>query len=117
MVDNLLKARMVTAAGQLIEISASEHPDLFWAIRGAGFNYGVITEATYKVHDYVNDGQIMSADLKFAAKDNDTFFDTLKSYNNDKLPADLALLSSVVYDAVAKAVSAFSKYSHLHLHW
>ena len=49
-VDNLSSVRIVTADGQERVASASEHPDLFWAIRGGGGNFGVVTEFEYGLH-------------------------------------------------------------------
>ena len=40
-IDNVLRARMVLADGSIVNASEAENPDLFWAIRGAGHNFGV----------------------------------------------------------------------------
>lgn len=50
MSDNLLSVNMITAKGEKIAVNATENPDLFWGIKGAGNNFGLITEATYRVY-------------------------------------------------------------------
>jgi FAD/FMN-containing dehydrogenase len=49
-IDNLLAVDIVTADGQLRRASATEHPDLFWAVRGAGSNFGVVTAFQFQLH-------------------------------------------------------------------
>lgn len=48
--DNLVAAELVTARGQLVRASAEEHPELFWAIRGGGGNFGVVTAFELAAH-------------------------------------------------------------------
>ncbi|MBT2439313.1 FAD-binding oxidoreductase [Streptomyces sp. ISL-36] len=48
--DNLLAADVVTAEGTLVTCDAERHPDLFWALRGGGGNYGVVTSFRFRVH-------------------------------------------------------------------
>jgi FAD/FMN-containing dehydrogenase len=48
--DNLLAAEVVTAGGQVLHVSGDAHPDLFWALRGGGGNFGVVTSFTYRLH-------------------------------------------------------------------
>jgi len=59
-IDHLLAAEVVTAAGGVVEVDADQHPDLFWAIRGGGGNFGVVTRFDYRLHqvDTVTGGML-----------------------------------------------------------
>jgi FAD/FMN-containing dehydrogenase len=51
-IDNLVSAEVVTADGQIRRVSADNEPDLFWAIRGGGGNFGVVTQFDFQLHEF-----------------------------------------------------------------
>lgn len=50
-IDSLLAAEIVTADGRILQVDESHHPDLFWAIRGGGGNFGVVTRLKLRLHE------------------------------------------------------------------
>ncbi len=62
--DNLLSAQVVTVEGKQIEASKESNPDLFWAIRGGGGNFGVVTTLEYQLHPV---GEVVSGSLVYPA--------------------------------------------------
>jgi hypothetical protein len=60
-VDNVTGAQLVTADGAVRRVSAEEEPDLFWAIRGGGGNFGVATEFEYQLHPF--DRNVLSGSI------------------------------------------------------
>jgi FAD/FMN-containing dehydrogenase len=49
-VDNLLSTELVLASGEVVTASANDHPDLFWAVRGGGGNFGIATKFEFALH-------------------------------------------------------------------
>ncbi|KAL1999572.1 hypothetical protein VTN02DRAFT_4335 [Thermoascus thermophilus] len=63
-IDNLVRATVVLASGQIVEASEQDNSDLFWAIRGAGHNFGVVVEFQYAAHEQPNN--VFAGTLTFA---------------------------------------------------
>src|SRR5579864_2698901 len=102
--DNLLSAQVVTVDGQQREASPKSNPDLFWAIRGGGGNFGVVTALEYELHpvDQVLSGaltyppghipDLLQAFVKFLAEapdEMDAFAQLLPSERGRRLKVDL----------------------------
>ncbi|KAK9425261.1 putative FAD-binding PCMH-type domain-containing protein [Seiridium unicorne] len=96
-VDALVSARVLTAKGDIVTASLSQNPDLFWALRGAGANFGIVLSATYKVQPLPNKGQILTADFYFPLNMSSQYFKILESYSG-KMPKEMAVITSIAWD-------------------
>ena len=88
-IDDLLAAELVTADGELLHVDEGTHPDLFWAIRGGGGNFGVATRFRFRLHEV---GTVLAGPLI--------------------LPADPAVIASFAAEAAGCSGGALGDREH-----
>jgi FAD/FMN-containing dehydrogenase len=88
-VDNLLSADVVLADGTLVHASETSHPDLFWALRGGGGNFGIVTSFTFRCHDIGEHGNVLAGPILYPLEDTG---DVLRWYREvmPSLPEELS---------------------------
>ena len=94
----------MTGTGSLLNVSATSHPDLWWGLRGAGFNYGIVTSATYQVYNFTNEGQAMNADFRFNTSQSAALYEFARSYTGrqpDGFTIDLAVAYNEAFGGVS----------------
>lgn len=87
-IDNLVAAQMVTADGQQVQVSAEANPDLFWAIRGGGGNFGIVTQFVFKLHPI--GPEVLSGLIVYPFADAKSLLKQYREYVRT-LPDDLAV--------------------------
>jgi FAD/FMN-containing dehydrogenase len=103
--DSIISVRLITADARLIEVSEDSHPDLFWAIRGAGHNFGVITSATYRLYPPTNNDEILVVDAAFLPRANTSYFEALGEISRNQ-PPNLSHFSVTAFNQTIQSVSS-----------
>jgi FAD/FMN-containing dehydrogenase len=104
-VDSLLSAEVVTADGRLVVASAERNPDLFWALKGGGGNFGIVTGFEFRLHEV---GPLLYGGMLFFPID--AAVDLLKAYRGfmedapDEIGGGAAILSAPPEEFVPEAV-------------
>lgn len=91
--DNLISADVVTASGQLVRASTTENPDLFWALRGGGGNFGVVTSLEFQLHEV--GPMVATATIFHPIEDARSVLDFYRAFN-DQAPDALACYAMFV---------------------
>jgi FAD/FMN-containing dehydrogenase len=92
--DNLLSVELVSASGEILHVSEEDHPDLFWALRGGGGNFGVATTFEYRLHPLTEVVAGLVVHPFDAARDFLRFF---RDYTAGPLSDDLMVLGALVH--------------------
>ncbi len=94
--DNLVAATVVTADGEAVRASESDHADLFWALRGGGGNFGVVVDFTFQLHPV---GRLLGGLLSFELEDLEEVIATWRDVMVGA-PDELALFAMVSRSAI-----------------
>lgn len=109
MSDSLLSVEMVTGSGELLNVSSTQYPDLFYAMKGAGFNYGAVTSLTYKIYPATNGGQAMVANMIFTGTLNRTVWELVNSFVGSQ-PKELSISLSFRYSPTLNGLVILSSF-------
>ena len=93
--DNLISAEIVTAEGRLLRVSATDHADLFWAIRGGGGNFGIVTSFEYRL--FPVGPKLLAGSISHPydrAREAMRFYQTFASSAPDELSLDAGLATT-----------------------
>ncbi|KAK9794164.1 putative FAD-binding PCMH-type domain-containing protein [Seiridium cardinale] len=110
--DALLSVRLITADGSVVEASESTNPDLFWALRGAGANFGIVLSAEYQLQDQINNGEMLVSEFLIPAELNATYFELLESYQSTQ-PPNLSISVFMGYNSTIEASQIMTTWTYL----
>ncbi|KAI9838886.1 MAG: hypothetical protein M1819_004094 [Sarea resinae] len=88
--DNIKSVTMLFANGTIEKVSEATNPDLWWALRGAGHNFGIGLEAEIQVFPQTNDGMHYSVDMEFPISRTEQVFKLMNLVQANELPPNLA---------------------------
>lgn len=87
--DNLVSARIALGNGSVVTASEETNVDLFWALRGAGHNFGIVTEVEYQIHDVPPSNNWVFADMFFTADKVEEVFAVTNDIAKDYQPIEV----------------------------
>jgi FAD/FMN-containing dehydrogenase len=102
--DNMLSARLMLPNTTVVEVSERSNPELFWGLRGAGFNFGFVLNATYRVYDSPASGTNFNADFEFPMSGVRAFYQALHDQIGAGMPAPLCLATGLQFNRTINAV-------------
>ncbi|KAI1332613.1 FAD binding domain-containing protein [Xylariaceae sp. FL0255] len=97
LLDNLLEVTIVTGQGEILTASTTQNADLFWGVRGAGFNFGIVVSAQYKIYDALNGGNAYNGDFLYSADKAEAVFNLAAKFLVNQ-PDELSMFPSITFD-------------------
>ncbi|KAL8766522.1 MAG: hypothetical protein Q9209_006738 [Squamulea sp. 1 TL-2023] len=103
-IDSIRRLRVVLASGKVINVSEKKNEDLFWGIRGAGQNFGVVVEADFQTAPQVPQGLQYDVEMQFAGDKLERVFDLMNQQIKAPLPPQLAV--NIIFGANVTTLKA-----------
>ncbi len=93
--DNLVGAEVVTADAQVVTANETSHPDLFWALRGGGGNFGVVTRMDFHLHEV--GPMLVGGAMFYGIEDAEDMLRFFRDFTGDTMPDDLVATAALQY--------------------
>lgn len=103
-IDVISKLRVALWNGTIIDVTADENEDLFWAMRGAGHNFGIVLDYTFETFPLKNDGQNYNGDMTFTLDSLEGVLGAINELIPDQDPG-LAMDFFITYNETTATVS------------
>ena len=108
--DNIIDMNVVLANGTSVFVSATSNPDLYWAMRGAGHNFGIVTKFNYKIHDEISPTWYLSTVIFKGDKVVPVVNALNKQIANGTMPAHVVNLATFLIDPTISTTEVCCSY-------
>jgi FAD/FMN-containing dehydrogenase len=106
--DNLLGADLITADGQVVTTNSTENPDLLWALRGGGGNFGIVTSLRYRL--YPVGPTVIGGAIMYAYKDVEKVLRHFRDFALSPVPDPLTVFACLTYEGSEPVVAIAACY-------
>ncbi|KAI0160184.1 hypothetical protein GGR57DRAFT_409375 [Xylariaceae sp. FL1272] len=105
--DQIVEANLVLGNGSMIKVSADSHEDLFWGLRGAGHNFGIVTSVQFKIYDVPDGNSWTVAQYSYTQDKLEMLFGVLNGFVNDgKQLVELRHWTTLFHNPVVDPINA-----------
>ncbi|CAK43952.1 FAD-binding domain-containing protein [Aspergillus niger ATCC 13496] len=103
--DNVVKFEVVLANGTIVNANSTSNPDLWWALRGGGNRYGIVTKFTYQGHPLGDNGQVWGGIRFYSADKRQQIFEALSNFTSEYPDAKAAVIPTFDFGLPGAIVS------------
>jgi hypothetical protein len=107
--DNLLAANVILADGGSLRATGTDYPDLFWALRGGGGNFGIVTSFCYRLHPV--GPTVIGGAILYAYKDAEKVLQHFHDFSRSAVPDPLTVFACLIYDGGQPVVAIAACYA------